>query len=282
MKINLHTHSNYSLDGEFAVQYLIDFFKKNNFDIISITDHDTCEAYKHIEEDNNIKIITGMEADAIVNNHTYDFLCYNFQIDEVYKYAKEKYESVDKRQEKIFKALVEKAKENNINLIGIDTFDSNKEYAHAAIFRMLEEDFLQKNNIRSTSDLYRISTINPSFPLYIDMHIVWPDIKELVEIIHKNNGKIFLAHPYRYNKNVIEVLDEVKNYVDGIEICNNPNSEEEVMFLYQYAKNNNLLVSCGSDYHGNNRFSLNCQYLNDDMINDILSWIQPEQNHIYK
>ena len=28
MKINLHTHSNYSLDGEFAVQYLIDFFKK--------------------------------------------------------------------------------------------------------------------------------------------------------------------------------------------------------------------------------------------------------------
>ena len=33
MKINLHTHSNYSLDGEFAVQYLIDFFKKNNFDI---------------------------------------------------------------------------------------------------------------------------------------------------------------------------------------------------------------------------------------------------------
>ncbi len=27
MKINLHTHSNYSLDGEFDAQYLIDFFK---------------------------------------------------------------------------------------------------------------------------------------------------------------------------------------------------------------------------------------------------------------
>ena len=136
---------------------------------------------------------------------------------------------------------------------------------------MLDEVFLEKYNIKSTSDLYRNSTIDSSFPLYIDMHIVWPDIKELLEIIHNNKGKVFIAHPYRYNRNVTEVLEEVKDYVDGIEICNNPNSKEEVEFLYNYAKNNNLLVSCGSDYHGNNRYSLECEYLNDNMINDILS-----------
>ena len=106
------------------------------------------------------------------------------------------------------------------------------------------------------------------------MHIVWPDIKELLEIIHNNGGKVFIAHPYRYNKDVMEVLDEVKDYVDGIEICNNPNSKEEVEFLYNYAKKNNLLVSCGSDYHGNNRYSLECEYLNDYMVNDILNWIE--------
>ena len=50
MKINLHTHSNYSLDGKLDVEELIKIFEKNNFDIISITDHDTCEAYKHIKE----------------------------------------------------------------------------------------------------------------------------------------------------------------------------------------------------------------------------------------
>ena len=44
------------------------------------------------------------------------------------------------------------------------------------------------------------------------------------------------------------------------------------------AKNNNLLVSCGSDYHGNNRYSLGCEYLNDNMINDILSWIRVDLN----
>ena len=274
MKINLHTHSNYSLDGEFDVQYLIEFLKKNDFDIISITDHDTCEAYKHIENETNINIITGIEADAIINNHTYDFLCYNFKFEEVYNYTKEKYETIDKRQLKIFNALVQKAKDNNINLSNIDSYDSKKEYAHAALFRMLDKNFLEKYNIKSISDLYRTSTIDSSFPLYLDMHIVWPDIKELLEIIHNNNGKVFLAHPYRYNKDVMEVLEEVKDYVDGIEICNNPNNKEEVEFLYNYAKNNNLLVSCGSDYHGNNRYNIECEYLNDDMIKDILNWIR--------
>ena len=148
MKINLHTHSNYSLDGEFDVQYLIEFLKKNDFDIISITDHDTCEAYKHIENETNINIITGIEADAIINNHTYDFLCYNFKFEEVYNYTKEKYETIDKRQLKIFNALVQKAKDNNINLSNIDSYDSKKEYAHAALFRMLDKNFLEKYNIK--------------------------------------------------------------------------------------------------------------------------------------
>ena len=142
MKINLHTHSNYSLDGELDVNNLINILKKNKFDIISITDHNTCEAYKYIKQNSDIKIITGIEADAIVNNHTYDFLCYNFKLDEVDKYTKEKYESIEKRQRKIFNALVEIAQKNEIELFNTESYNANKEYAHAAIFRMLNNDIL--------------------------------------------------------------------------------------------------------------------------------------------
>ena len=88
---------------------------------------------------------------------------------------------------------------------------------------MLDKDFLKIYNITNASDLYRISTMDSKFSLYIDMNIVWPDLKELIDVIHKSNGKVFIAHPYnRYNKDVKEVLDEVIRYVDGIEICNNP------------------------------------------------------------
>lgn len=273
MKINLHTHSNYSLDGEYSPEELIKIFKDNNYNIISITDHDTCEAYKHINKDNSIKIINGLEADAIVNNHTYDFLCYNFNLEEVYNFCKQKYETIEKRQTKIFNELINKCKEKNIKLTNIDTYNIKKEYAHDAIFRMLDKDFLNKHNIKTIDDFYRQSTINNNFPLYIDMHIVWPDIKELLNIIHNNNGKVFLAHPYRYNKDINEVLKETKDYIDGIEIYNYPNNKEEVEYLYNYAKDNNLLVSIGSDYHGNNRYNIDCKYITEEIINDILKWI---------
>lgn len=243
MKINLHLHSNSSLDGEFGINELIKRFAREGFDIISITDHNTCQAYMELESSEGIKIITGIEADAIINNHTYDFLCYGFDLDNVYKYALEKYETVAKRQKKIFDVLVKLCQDKSISLNDIESYNPDEEYAHAAIYRMLSQEFLSIYSISCVGDLYRLSTIDETFPLYIDMHIVWPDITELLEVIHANNGKVFLAHPYRYNQAVDVVLDEARTYVDGIEICNNPETKEEVEYLYKYAKDNNLLVS---------------------------------------
>ena len=201
-------------------------------------------------------------------------MCYGFNLDNILDYASKKYRAIEERQQILFNELVKLCESKNIKLDNIDSYNPKLEYAHGAIYRMLPSDFLEKNNITCTGDLYRLSSIDSNFPLYIDMHIVWPDITELVEIIHKNNGKVFIAHPYRYNKDVLDVLKDVKNYVDGIEICNNPNSKEEVEFLYKYAKDNNLLISCGSDYHGDSKHSLDCNYLTDEMINDILLWIK--------
>lgn len=274
MKINMHIHSNYSLDGELDVNELIKQFEQDDFSIISITDHNTCEAYKEIKNKNSIKIINGIEADAIINNHTYDFLCYDFKLDKISDYACKKYESVEKRQKKIFDALVKLCQLKKINLNDVKSYDVAKEYAHSALYRMIDDEFLREYNITCAGDLYRMSTIQEDFPLYIDMHIVWPDIKELMSVIHGAGGKIFLAHPFRYNRPVINILDEVKNFIDGIEISNNPQNEEEVKFLYKFAKDNNLLVSCGSDYHGNNRHSKSCDFLTEEMIQDIKSWIK--------
>lgn len=274
MKINLHTHSNYSLDGEYEVNELINVLKNNKYNIISITDHNTCEAYKDINVNEDIKVITGIEADAIINDHTYDFLCYNFELDNILNYAKEKYQTVEKRQQKIFDKLVEICNEKNIELVDKTSYNPSREYAHFALYRMLPKVFLNKYNINYPGDLYRLGTIDKDFPLYIDMHLVWPDIKELLEIIHQNNGKVFLAHPYRYNRPIEIVLNDVKDYIDGIEISNNPKSKEEVDYLYHFAKENNLLVSCGSDYHGTDKYSIECNYLTEEMIKDILSWIE--------
>ena len=270
MKINLHIHTDSSLDGVYDVNDIIQRFENENYDIISITDHNTCESYEKILNNKKIKIISGMEADAIVNNNTYDFLCYGFNIKEVAKYAFEKYDTIENRQQKIFDALLEKCQEHNIKLKRVCSYNSSLEYAQ----RMLDKKFLRQYKIKTGEDLYRISVTDKTFPLYIDMHMVWPNIEELVNVIHQNNGKIFLAHPYRYYKPVTEVLNDVKDYIDGIEISNNPMKKKEVKFLYNYAKENNLLVSCGSNYHGNDDDIIDCNHLTEEMINDVLSWIE--------
>ena len=284
-KINLHTHSKHSLDGNLDINEIINKGFENGISYLSITDHDNCDTYLDLDTNKINKIgtvIYGMEADALINNVTYDILCYGFDIDKVNSWAKEQYGTIPSRQTKIYKKLEELCKTLNIKLDTSIPYNPEKEFAHAAVFRMLEttienKEFLSKYNIENVNDLYRESTMNTKFPLYIDMSIVWPKIETLAQVIHENGGKIFLAHPYKYAKNieVDKLLNSCLSYIDGIEISNEPKDAEEVKYLYNFAKENNLLISAGSDYHGSeNQKDFNVNYLTEDMENDIKNWIK--------
>ena len=91
-KINLHTHSKYSLDAKLGINEIINQAFENGISYLSITDHDTCDAYLDLDVQkisNSGTIIYGMEADALVDNITYDILCYGFNIDKISLWAKE-------------------------------------------------------------------------------------------------------------------------------------------------------------------------------------------------
>ena len=81
-----------------------------------------------------------------------------------------------------------------------------------------------------------------------------PTLEFLSEFIHhKCGGKLFLAHLYKYElNNHIEYLDNIvkKNLIDGIEVYHSSFTEEQIQTLEQYCKNNKLLMSGGSDCHG--------------------------------
>ncbi len=283
-QVNLHTHSKYSLDGCLDINEIINKSFSNGIKYLSITDHDNCDTYLDLDEpkiNSQGTLIYGMEADAIINDVTYDILCYGFELDKVRTWAKNYYGTVATRQTKIFNELVATCKKLDIKLDLSITYDFEKEFAHATVFKMLElveenQKFLDTYNITNFSDFYRLSTMDKEFPLYIDMKAVWPTIETLSEVIHNNGGKLFLAHPNKYVKdfNVDKILDMCSPYIDGIEISNEPNNQEEVEHLYNYAKQKDLLISAGSDFHGTEKHSnLNVSYLNEDMIKDIEDWI---------
>ena len=280
--INLHTHTNKSLDGVLDVNDVLNICEENNISYVSITDHDTCDAYKDIK-DNNFTgtLIYGIEADALIGKETYDILCYGFNLKNVSEWAKNKYTTIEERQTIIFNELKQISKKQNIYLDESTPYNPKEEYAHAAIFRMLDNSFKEKYNLTKISDLYRESTINKDFPLYIDMSILWPTIEEVRNVIHENGGLIFLAHPFKYGKkDVNELLKEALSYIDGIEVYNG-NTDEEVKFLYGFAKENNLLMSCGSDFHSTENHNDIIVQINDKLEQEIVDWINNNPNKTY-
>ena len=102
------------------------------------------------------------------------------------------------------------------------------------------------------------------------------DIKDLYELAHKYNAILVQAHPLRKNINVL--LDI--NYLDGIELNSHtikegPHTNE----ILDIAKNNNLLVTSGGDFH-NDSPRPKCGVYLPDTINttmDIVEYLKNTQ-----
>lgn len=80
---DMHIHSNYSADGNQSIKQIIESARRKGFDVISITDHDTLDAYDEIY--NYVKkgittpiIIPGIE--FTVDNREYGNQCHILQI----------------------------------------------------------------------------------------------------------------------------------------------------------------------------------------------------------
>lgn len=86
--INLHIHTNFS-DGKLSPAEIIQLAREKNFKYISITDHNTVEAYKCSELDsyaalrmtnNDLKIITGVEFDCWYKSNYMHILGYGIDL----------------------------------------------------------------------------------------------------------------------------------------------------------------------------------------------------------
>lgn len=262
--IDLHTHTNYS-DGTWELKKLLEEAEKNKIKVLSITDHDTLKAYKELKnmDYKNIfkgKLISGIELNTVYDGVKFELLAYDFDCAKLDDWIFEKYENRKLDLNKEFEYMLGSCKKNNIK-IGDVKFDEKIGWPIDVIYLEIRKYNENKkyfsNEEWDNIDVFFNSCVtNKSFPAFLDCSIHYPNAFEVAEKVKDAGGKLFIAHVFRYKlkdtENFLNALRD-NSIIDGIEVYHSSFTEEQSMYLKKYCKANNLLMSGGSDCHGDKK-----------------------------
>lgn len=255
-KVDFHVHTNFS-DGLLSPKDVVKRASKNGVSILAITDHDTIDGISEAIEESklhNIKIIPGIELSTNYNGESIHVLGY-FK-DDSYK-EKEFIEFLDKiKNRRIHRAkeMIQKLKDIfNIEI----KFEDVIKYGENVVARPHIAKAIIDAGYPYTQDYIFDNFIGKGKPAYIETTKI--TVKEGVDLLHKYNALVFLAHPILINNS--NISDFLKFNFDGIEGVYFLNSKTQEKELLDFASKNNLLVSAGSDCHGD--------FINDSRHGDI-------------
>lgn len=253
--IDLHMHTNHS-DGELSVFDLIQHCIDNNIKVMAITDHDTIEGvkqlpnYENLISQSGIKVIKGIELSAKYPHGRMHILGYN----------------IDPNNKDINNIMYE-LKSNSLNSVLSIIEQIKRDYGIRFDYDDIR-DLVNSNHNIGRPDIARllikygyVNSVSEAFNKYlIDAYNKIHDYKkglsyqECIELIKKSGGIPVLAHPNSIEISQKELLllikDMIKYGLMGIEAYHSNCSLEESSFYSQLAKDLNLYVTAGSDYHG--------------------------------
>lgn len=277
-RIDLHIHTTVS-DGMLTPKEVIDEACKNGVSIIAIADHDTIEAYNdelfEYAKSKNVKLINAVEISTKTKKAGVHVLGYNFDLND--NKFKEKLSKIRNARHDYLHNVAKKLEELGyyINVEELDKIDAVTK-AHIALDatnnpknkEKLMEEF---GHIPSKGEF--IETImNENCPAYVKKESVTP--KEAAEIIRSAKGKVVLAHPVAYvhednftDEDILEIVNDMKP--DGLEanylyVDRNNNKFDETKKWNEFAKQNNLFVTVGSDFHNKDGLRPEIGFVNTD------------------
>lgn len=263
--IDLHVHTNFS-DGTDSYIEVLKKAQNKGIEILSITDHDNCYAYDELKKI-NIKdyydgiFITGVELKTKVGTLPIELLGYGVDTDIINKEVKKIYPTFEKKNQYELKSLCNTCKKLEIDLgeNPLQEYDSNKwKYATDYIYEKIAKNSgnirfcSHEDSFENANRFYRREVCNENSRFYVDTEKLLPSISEVIDLIKKAHGLVFVPHIYVYKENSEKVFNHIiKNYkVDGFECYYSRFTEEQTKKILEYCRLNNLYISGGSDYHG--------------------------------
>ena len=264
MKADLHIHSNFS-DGSDTIPELIKNIQDAGINIFALTDHDTIEGLAEIEKylPSNIQFIKGVELTCKTKDIKCHILGYNInpenkELNDLI--AQGKILRRNKLEKRI--AYLKEVWDIQLTKEELDWLYSRPSVVKTHFANILVNRGLSDNNLDAMKKyLDGCKTGNSRF-----------DGDEAIQIIKNAGGIPVWAHPLggegEKHLSKEEFLPKLKTMIEsgikGLECYYSRYNQEEIELLVSCAKENNLLITGGSDYHGSNKKNINLGKLNKD------------------
>ncbi|MFZ7137111.1 MAG: PHP domain-containing protein [archaeon] len=271
MIIDLHIHSKTCSDGKLTVQDIIKEAKTRNIDVMSISDHDSIGCQQQamdLAKKHGIRYISGVELNITFSHPDFldgkevslDLLGYNFDVNNKALIAKLKQLSNyrEERAAKILEKLNAEFETKGMPKFTHDDLVNIQNSADGALGRPHIADYLIKKGIvkdRKEAFLtYLVKCNVPKFPLYLE---------DASKLLHDARGIAVLAHPNDpYGISLVKLTDSLPeqtriiaesmlDFLDGVECWHSRSSSETTKHYVNFAKQNGLKMTGGSDCHQN-------------------------------
>lgn len=249
MLVDFHMHSIYS-DGVKSPEGLLRHAIDCNLSMMALTDHDEINGIKalrtaqdQLDPEKTIKIINGCEFSADYKDKSIHILGYRF--DETNKELRDFIEYFKSKREERIDEIIRRC--NNAGyFISKDEllkkFPKTQAYGRPHIGQLLIDGGYAKD----INDVFK-DILRKDSPCYVPK--VKIEVPYIIDIIHKAGGLAVMAHPKLVTSD--EYVVEMLAYdFDGMEVYHTKHNDDDVKRYKALAKEHNLFITGGSDYHG--------------------------------
>lgn len=261
--IDLHTHSNFS-DGTDSPAQLINKALATGITTIALTDHDSVAGIAQAQSAlrPGISLVAGAEiscqTDDGISVHMLGLL-FDLENKDLISTMEKTRENRHGRMQRIIERLNEAGIEISIQ-------DVLAELAQGATLGRphLADALIKKGVVNSRDEAFSQMLHNKS-KFYVAHYS--PKPVEAIKLIKAAGGVAIIAHPmasHRGRTISVETFgDLIEAGLDAIEVDHRDHSPDEKNALIQLARDNNLVMTGASDYHGNGKLNLLGEYTTD-------------------
>ncbi len=246
--VDLHVHTNYS-DGTFTPEKVVDYAAKVKLSAIAITDHDITDAIPIAQEHAkkyDLEVVPGVELSVeMPTRNDLELHILGYYINYQDNSFQERLSFFRQKRQERAQLMLEKLRDLKVFLDGKKLLESTNNNAIGRLHfaqALLEEGYV--NNIQEAFQRF----IGYGKPAYVPKARLTPE--QAMKMILQIDGIPVLAHPYFAEINRDMIAHLVGLGLKGIEVYHSRHSKSDMNRFNQFASEFNLLVTGGSDCHG--------------------------------